>query len=106
VEAGHIIPEPFPAAEHTRWRLLPDLIRRGPPAAWIDCGRVTKRATRYPRRQEGTPRSSGWEPQVATQFRLSQAAERSVEVYGAGLACTTADQGPVPLAFIAATRNW
>jgi hypothetical protein len=38
VAAGHIIPEAFAAAEHTRWRLLTDLIRRGPPVAWIDGG--------------------------------------------------------------------
>ena len=31
VAAGHIIPQAFPTAEHTRWRLLSDLIRRGPP---------------------------------------------------------------------------
>lgn len=35
VEAGHIIPTPFPAPEYTRWRLLADLRRRGPPAAWL-----------------------------------------------------------------------
>lgn len=31
VEQGFIIPDAFPAAEHTRWRLLSELIRRGPP---------------------------------------------------------------------------
>jgi hypothetical protein len=34
VEAGHIRPQPFRAPEHTRWRLLSDLIR-GPPAVWL-----------------------------------------------------------------------
>jgi len=34
VAAGQIIPVDFPAPEHTRWRLLSDLIR-GPPAVWL-----------------------------------------------------------------------
>lgn len=35
VEQGHIKPQTSPAAEHSHWRLLSDLIRRGPPVAWI-----------------------------------------------------------------------
>ncbi len=45
VKAGHIVPDPDAGDGFTRWRLLRDLIRRGPPAAWLTIGPMVDRAT-------------------------------------------------------------